>query len=298
MVWVVAAAAVTPGWLAASAAAPGRSSGPQAVPDGALVAVTSTTVLADWLEELGGARWQVRALLAPGAHAHAFEPSPADAAWVERARLVVLAGPGLEGPALSRLMLQARSRSRVVELAPKLGGDPHFWTSVPLAMQAVRELEGVLRELDPEGAEGYRSRAWAYLAQLQELDRWIRARVSELAPQSRLVVTSHPFLEPFIQEYGLRGVGSLVQGGADLEQLSAGQLARLADRLQQAGVRVLFTDSAVPAPAVRQLARALGARVVVLHSDSLGPAGSGAATYQEYMRTNVARVVEALGRGR
>ena len=193
-------------------------------------------------------------------------------------------------------------RAPGVTLVPLIDGKPitaqEFMSMPESRRKVIEDTRTALLKRVEEVTDKVRAIARETRNKLEELDRWIRARLSEVAPKSRLVVTSHPFLEPFIQEYGLRGVGSLVQGGADLDQLSAGQLARLTDRLRQAGVRVMFTDSAVPAPAVRQLARALGARVVQLHSDSLGPAGSGAATYLEYMRTNVSRVVEALGRGR
>jgi ABC-type Zn uptake system ZnuABC Zn-binding protein ZnuA len=45
---------------------------------------------------------------------------------------------------------------------------------------------------------------------------------------------------------------------------------------------------------VDRLAEDLGIRVVALYTGSLGPAGSGAETYVDYVRYNTNAIVEAL----
>jgi ABC-type Zn uptake system ZnuABC Zn-binding protein ZnuA len=60
-------------------------------------------------------------------------------------------------------------------------------------------------------------------------------------------------------------------------------------------VRVLFSEASVDPKLVRQIAQATGARVDAgLYGDTLGPPGSGAATYLAMMRHNAARLLAAF----
>lgn len=175
--------------------------------------------------------------------------------------------------------------------------DPHFWTSVPRTIQAVRLIARTLQEADPQGAAGYARRAQAFIGELQALDAWVRRQVAAIAPQRRLLVTNHETLNYFAAEYGFQVVGTVLPSPSRLAEPSAQEAARLVQRLKELGVPAIFTETTVPATLARRLAAEAGVKVVELYSDSLGPAGSGADTYVGYMRTNVRRIVEALNAG-
>ena len=59
--------------------------------------VASFSVLGDMTSRVGGERVNVSTLVGPGADAHVYEPSPADAARVAEADVVILNGLGFEG---------------------------------------------------------------------------------------------------------------------------------------------------------------------------------------------------------
>lgn len=62
-----------------------------------LVVRSSTTILADWVAEVGGDRVQVTSLIPIGGDPHAYRPSPRETAELVAADLVVIVGSGLEG---------------------------------------------------------------------------------------------------------------------------------------------------------------------------------------------------------
>ena len=292
-----------------------------------LRAVASTTIVADLVRQVAGERWRVESLLPAGTDPHAFEPTSREARAVAGARLVVLVGGGLEGVSLVSLVRSAALSARVVELAPAVAEarpaaaghppdgrgaagaphppgaegrraelDPHFWTSVPHAIQAVRLITRALQEADPEGAPGYAARAAGFIRELEALDAWVRDRVAAVPVGRRLLVTNHETLNYFAAQYGFQVVGSVLPSASRLAEPSAAEAARLVEALRRLRVPAVFTETTLPAVVARRLASEAGVRVVELYSDSLGPPGSGADSYVGYMRTNVTRIVEALGR--
>ena len=56
----------------------------------------------------------------------------------------------------------------------------------------------------------------------------------------------------------------------------------------------MFGETIVSERLATAVASESGAKLVRLYSGSLGPDGSGAATYIELVRTNVGRIVQAL----
>ncbi|MFS8881128.1 metal ABC transporter solute-binding protein, Zn/Mn family, partial [Synechococcus sp. H55.11] len=78
--------------------------------------VATTTLIADWVEQVGQDRIQLSSLLQPGQDPHVYEPTPADAAALEQADLVFYNGYNLE-PGLIRLVNAAAQRARRVALA-------------------------------------------------------------------------------------------------------------------------------------------------------------------------------------
>src|SRR5687767_14795551 len=71
-------ASTTAGLLALAALAAGCGS-TDADPDAEVIAVATTTHVADFVRSVGGERVDVRQFLTPGADPHAYEPRPSDA---------------------------------------------------------------------------------------------------------------------------------------------------------------------------------------------------------------------------
>ncbi|HUG47880.1 MAG TPA: metal ABC transporter substrate-binding protein [Candidatus Limnocylindria bacterium] len=94
---------------------------PTAGPTGGLSVVTSTTVLADLVRQVGGDRVSVESLMPAGRDPHTFEPSPGDAARLAGADLLVMNGLGLD-EWLEDLALDAADGVPLVAVAEDLPG--------------------------------------------------------------------------------------------------------------------------------------------------------------------------------
>ncbi len=76
--------------------------------------VTSGSIVADWVHQIGGDHVEVSALVPPGGDMHMFQPGPQDVARVADADMVVMIGMGLEAGWLDQLFEQARADQAIV----------------------------------------------------------------------------------------------------------------------------------------------------------------------------------------
>jgi ABC-type Zn uptake system ZnuABC Zn-binding protein ZnuA/ABC-type Mn2+/Zn2+ transport system permease subunit len=289
-------------------AACGSNGGARHGTDGRLEVVATTTQVADWTRQVGGSHVAVTQLLKPLVDPHDFEPGPADADAVSRAKLVVASGAGLD--AWIERVATSVGGVRVAELAPlaKLrpserssegAYDPHYWHDPTLAILAVRKLAHSLEQVDPEHARAYARNAIRYEATLRALDRQLGAEFRSVPASRRKIVTDHDAFAYLAARYGLTVVGTAIPSTSTAAEPSARDTARLIDTIRREHVHVLFSESSVDPKLVRQIASATGARVDAdLFGDTLGPAGSGAATYVAMMRHNARHLLAAFRTGR
>ena len=171
--------------------------------------------------------------------------------------------------------------------------DPHYWFDPVRVKLVVNDIAARLSALNPDQGDAFRANADAYNAKLDELHAWTEQQVGTVPEENRLLVTSHDSFGYFANRYGFEIVGVVLSGTTDVEP-SAGDLAELVEEVKEEGVSVVFGETTVSERLATAVAKESGAELVRLYSGSLGPKGSGAATYIEMMRTNVGRVVEGL----
>ena len=171
--------------------------------------------------------------------------------------------------------------------------DPHFWFDPLRVKIVVNDIAARLSVLDPERGSTYTANASAYNAKLDELHSWTEEQVEAVAEERRLLVTSHDSYGYFANLYHFEVVGVVLSITTDVEP-SAGDLADLVHEVEENNVPAVFGETTVSERLAKAVATESGAELVRLYSGSLGPDGSGAATYIEMIRTNVGRIVEAL----
>ena len=171
--------------------------------------------------------------------------------------------------------------------------DPHFWFDPLRVKLVVSDIAARLAVLDPSRSDTYTANAAAYNAKLDELHSWTEEQVGSVPEDNRMLVTSHDSFGYFANLYGFEVVGVVLSGTTDVEP-SAGDLADLVHEVKENNVTVVFGEATVSERLATAVASESGAKLVRLYSGSLGPDGSGAATYIEMVRTNVDRIVQAL----
>ncbi len=269
--------------------------------------VATTTMIADLAQMLGGQQVRVVGLMKPGEDPHMYDVRPRDAQTIAQAKLVLLNGLHLESTLLHIIENNAKD-AQVVALAedPRIitlgsddkqgAPDPHCWLDVNYYKVYVERARDGLVAIDPANTVLYQQRAEQYLAELTELDQWVRAQIDTVASVQRIIITSHDAFAYFGKAYGIE-VHAVV--GISTEQAPKPQdVQRLEAMVKEKNIRALFIETSVTQTLndmVRKVAENTGARVGgTLYSDSLGPADSPAGTYVGMMRHNVQTMVEAL----
>jgi len=272
-------------------------------PGTSLAVVTTTSVFADMIQNVGGAHVTVTPLVPRHADVHTFQPSPADVRAVAGSRLLVMNGLGLDDWLRDLIVNAAATGTPLIELGPGLTGvellpgeaagkqNPHLWMAVPYAEGYVAEIERALATADPANAAAYQANADAYRTRLDALDARIRAKIGTIPPAERRLVTFHDAFPYFAREYGLQIVGVAVE--APGQDPSAAEIAALIDAIKAAHVKAIFSEDQFPTKLVDQLAASTGAKVVSnLYDDSLGDAP--VTSYEALMDWDVDQLVAAL----
>jgi zinc/manganese transport system substrate-binding protein len=266
--------------------------------------VATFSVLGEFVATVGDTNVEVTTLVGPDGDAHTFDPTPADAAKLAAADVIVENGAGFEGW-LDKLVTSSGTKAKRVvatggmTLIKADGGhetDPHVWHSVPNAMHMVEKVRDGLSAADPARAPDYKANAVVLLNKLKTLDGWVEGEVKKLPAERRKLVTSHDTFAYFAKRYGFTVVGTAIPSvSTAAADPSPAEFAKLASAIKTAGVPAIFAEVSHNPKLIERLAKEAGVKVAPpLFTDALGAKGSGGDTYEAMMHKNVDTIVAAL----
>ena len=261
--------------------------------------VASFSILGDFVRNVGGDRVNVTVLVGPDSDAHVYAPTPADAKKVAAAKLVFVNGLGFEGW-LPRLVKSAGGKAVVVTtttgIAPlKLGSeaDPHAWQSVANAKIYVANIRDALAAAMPADAEGFKTRAGAYLASLDALEREVREGVARIPEGRRKVISTHNAFGYFAASYGVEFIAPV--GVSTESEASARDVAGIITQIRAAKIPAVFLENVTDPRLMARISAETGAKVGgTLYSDSLTGEKGDSPTYIAMVRHNIKTLTSAL----
>jgi ABC-type Zn uptake system ZnuABC Zn-binding protein ZnuA len=276
---------------------------PSASPSGsaaALKVVTTTTVFADIVQNVGGSRVDATSIIPPGVGPEDYEPKPDDAVKLAGAKLIVSNGVGLDnflddllasgsGGETPRLVLGDGIPTITVDGEP----NPHFWLDPMLVKDYyLPAIVASLTQVDPAGQATYQANDDDYATQLDDLDAELKAKIDEIPPANRKLVTFHDAFPYFAKHFGFELIGVILANVG--QDPSAADLAALVDNVKAAHEKAVFSEAQFSPRLSETLASEAGIEHVVttLYNDALGPAPAD--TYLGLMRWNVDQMVPAL----
>lgn len=258
----------------------------------------STTFVGEVVSAIGGDAIDLAVVYPRDADPHAYEPTPRDIARIENRQLVFLNGFGLEatlrGP-LDRLNVGTVEVS--AGIAPRTLGnepDPHVWFDPACLATWTTNIEIALTKTEPSAADGFHVRAEKFRDELRKLDFWISEKIAVIPVQRRILVTDHDNLGWFAARYGFKIVGTVLPGFSSIAEPSARELAKLEETIRREKARAIFAEGPATPALIKRVADDTGAKVVILPSESLGPAGSETGTLAGYLQTLTTRIVGGL----
>jgi ABC-type Zn uptake system ZnuABC Zn-binding protein ZnuA len=285
--------------LTVSLAACGTGGGSTPGADG-LKVVTTTTVFADIVQNVGGSRVSATSIIPAGVGPEDYEPKPDDAKKLADAKLIVSNGVGLDDFLNDLLASGTGGETPHLVLGdgiPVMTVDgeenPHFWLDPTLVKQYyLTAIATKLTELDPAGKATFDANVASYGARLDALDTELEAKIDTIPPANRKLVTFHDAFPYFAKHYGFELVGVILANVG--QEPSAADLAALVEKVKAARVKAVFSEAQFSPKLSDTLAQEAGITTVVttLYNDALGPAPAD--TYIGMMGWNVDQIVPAL----
>jgi zinc transport system substrate-binding protein len=247
--------------------------------------VASFYPLYEFAKQIAGEHAEVISLVPVGIEPHDWEPAPQDIIRVQRAKLFVYNGAGLE-PWVEKLLRDAKARGTAVvratervallagdrpghEHAAKPGApkgdthavDPHVWLDPVRAQAQVEAIRAGLAKADPANAASYAANAHAYRTKLAALDMAFATGLKQCA--RRDFVTTHSAFSYLARRYGLTQIP--LQGIEPEAEPNPADLAALVKLAKARKVRYVFFETLVSAKLAETLAREIGAQTLVLN---------------------------------
>ncbi|MEO5899573.1 MAG: metal ABC transporter substrate-binding protein [Ilumatobacteraceae bacterium] len=305
---VLLAVAVLVAFAGCGSNAASATPGAPGAPDGgsSITVVTTTTVITDFVRNIGGADVRIYSVLKANVDPHDYEPTAADLHEMATADVIVKNGVGLERWFASTIN-SADPRGAIVDastgvqIRPGQGGDesdgdPHIWHNPQNAKIMVANIAAALAKADPAGAATFQANLIAYTAKLDALDSEITARLATLTDKQ--LVTNHDAFGYYVDHYGLVFVGSVIPSFDTQAELSPSDIHELVVKIKATGVKAVFTESSLPPKTAEAIAKEAGVKVVAgagaLFGDTLGPPGSEGDTYLKMEAHNTRVIVENL----
>ena len=169
-----------------------------------------------------------------------------------------------------------------------------MWLDPNLVITYVENIRDGLIQVDPDGAETYKANADAYIAELKELDAFIKEQVDTIPVERRLLVTNHEAMGYFAERYGFEIVDTILPSFSSEAGASAQEIVAAVEAVRSSGAPAIFLGEVENADLANQIASETGVKVVDdLYLESLTD-GVPAPTYIEMMRHNVTSIVEGL----
>ena len=261
--------------------------------------VVSFSILEDIAQQIGGSDVVVTSLIGPDSDAHVFEPSPNQARLLASAQLFIVNGLGLEGWE-TRLVQSAQYRGPVVVASDGVAPiettergiaapapDPHAWQDVKNAEIYSANIARALEAVDPARADAYHGRFDRYHAELEALDRQVRAELSAIPAAKRRVITTHDAFAYYGEAYGVTFLAP-ERVSTDSEP-SAEAIATLIRQIRREGIKALFLENISDPRLMEALASETGATLgPPLFSDALSRPDEPAPTYIRMIEYNTA----------
>ena len=261
--------------------------------------VASFSIIGDFVRNVGGDLVNVTTLVGPDSDSHVYVPAPADAKKVADAKLVFVNGLGFEGW-LPRLVKSAGGKASVVTattgIAPLKRGsqaDPHAWQSVANAKIYVANVRDALAAVAPADAEAFKSRAQAYLADLDALEREVCEAIAKIPESRRKVISTHNAFGYFAAAYGVEFIAPL--GVSTESEASARDIAKIITQIRAAKIPAVFLENISDPRLIGRIAAETGVKVGgTLYSDSLTAEKGDSPTYIDMVRHNIKTLTSAL----
>ncbi|WP_336278914.1 metal ABC transporter solute-binding protein, Zn/Mn family [Bartonella sp. CB175] len=274
--------------------------------------VTSFSILADLVKNVGGDHISMTTLIGPNANTHTYEPTPHDAQALKSAHIIFINGLHLEG-FIDRLITASGTKALLVEVSAHISPlktkkqkygikgyhhhhnsiDPHAWQTIPNTKIYIQNIATALCNIDQQSCTVYKNNADAYIQKLNKVQKIITTQIATIPKDERIIITSHNAFGYFAQEYGFTILSP--QNASKEAEATAADVAKLIKQITTNKATALFIENISNPHLIEQISRETGLKIGgTLYSDALSNKNGPAATYLDMMKHNVNTIIDAI----
>jgi zinc/manganese transport system substrate-binding protein len=262
--------------------------------------VAAENVWGDIAKQIAGDQVEVNSIITdPNTDPHTYELSPATAATIANANLVIANGAGYDD-FVSKLLAGAGNRLRtVITIANVVGattGDanPHLWYQPEYVVQAATAIQAQLAAKDPSGASRVRANLRRFVTTYQDDVLSLIKEIKQNYSETRIAYTER------VAGYLVKAAGlqlgtpaSFAQAIEDGSDPSPSDIAQFQAALQRHTVKAMLYNSQVISPVTQRL-REIAARngvPVIGVTETLPPREN----FQAWQANQLHALLNALG---
>lgn len=269
--------------------------------------VTTTTMLKDLIEQVGGDKVEVEGLMGEGVDPHLYKATASDVEKLKKADVVIYQGLHLEGQ-MGDIFASLKDK-KIIEAGKAVPTDkvlkdeeghpdPHIWFDAEIWSEVTKYVATELSKFYPDSKANFEENSKKYVKELMELDKYIKEQTKTLPESQRALVTAHDAFSYFSERYGFDVLA--IQGVSTESEATTSDINKLADEIVKRNIKAIFVESSVPEKTIKSLQEAVkakGKEITIggeLYSDSLGDKEHNTETYIKTAKANIDIIVSAL----
>ncbi|MDP7627751.1 MAG: metal ABC transporter substrate-binding protein [SAR202 cluster bacterium] len=268
--------------------------------------LSSTPIIADWINQVGGNRLTAKSIIPYSVDPHGYNLGAKDFAEITESNHVFTVGLNYEGQWLAEFLDNHPDIERVAlgnvvsplqyeEIHPhnhEHGGyDPHFWFDPNRVITAITKIVEELSKIDPEGSDFYQSRASRYMGELENLDKYIFTEFARIPAGKRKIMTEHESLRYLADRYKIEILEAVIPNINSEVGPTPKNLVTAIESIKQHDIQVIFLESSTDNSSAKTVADETGIKTVYgLSVETL----KVDQTYIDFMKSNLGTIVSNI----
>ena len=231
---------------------------------------------------------EVNLIVPPGESPHTFSLTPGEVKKIEGSRIIFYNDFGLDEWIISSAeSVGVKNIVNVNRGLTPINNNPHFWLSIPYAIEECEVIKDSLIKEFPEYKEVIEKNFIDYREKLFKLHNRIKKSIDKL--ETKKIITYHPAYLYFAREYGLN-VLSVIENSPGKEPTPK-KIAEIEDIIREENVKALFIEPQLSSSVVDGIV--IDTDIKVFSLDPLGGT-PGRDSYIKLMNYNLNTILEAL----
>src|SRR6056297_1579454 len=233
--------------------------------------IAGITPLKTFIDKVGGEKIDSSVMIPPGYSPANYAPSPSKLKKISEANYYFTFQMPAEKSNILPKIKKFNKNIKLIKLdkitsdkyEPRKfsdgGVDPHIWMSTKRVKYIVEVITNKLIELDPDNEDYYQKRSNEYLTKLNEMDLYIKDRLSNL--KGKTVLIYHPVLGYFTEEYGL-DLKAIEKNG---KEATPKRLQELIDFAKNENIKKIFHQATIDSKQTEVIASEIDGKTVEIN---------------------------------